>query len=184
MKSEQFNNLRYPIGHFKPPEKYTSQIMEDYKINLLFFPTKLRKEVEKLTDAQLDTTYRVGGWTIRQIVHHLADSQINAYVRFKLALTEEQPFVKPYYEDKWAKLEDSLKLPIEPSLKILEGIHHRWAFMIDQLSVDERNRTFIQPEEMKAYHLKEHIARYVWHGQHHLAHIVNLKKDRGWFELG
>jgi hypothetical protein len=140
----------------------------------------MRKEVEHLSDRQLDTAYRTGGWTIRQVVHHCADSHMNSYIRFRLALTEEVPTIKPYREELWAELADARKMPIEPSLMILQGVHARWVVMLRSLSSDQWPRLWFHPDDMKEFSLLQGLQLYVWHGKHHLAHIQNLKKTESW----
>jgi hypothetical protein len=144
------------------------------------FPTRLVAAVDRLTAQQLDTQYRPESWTIRQVVHHCADSHMNSFTRFKLALTEEQPIIKPYFEERWAELNDSKKIPIAPSLKIIEGIHERWTALIRSLSEEEKTRTFIHPEHGKTFQLDEVIGFYAWHSNHHLAHITTMKKRNMW----
>lgn len=172
--------LRYPIGRFKKPETLTDKNISEFIKPLSNFPQRLRKETEHLTDEQLNTPYRPEGWTVRQVVHHCADSHINAYTRFKLTLTEDTPTIKPYFETRWAKLPDGKTLPIEPSLKLLEGLHARWANMLKSLSDKELKRTLINPESNITYRLDVMTALYTWHCNHHLAHITELKKRKSW----
>jgi hypothetical protein len=141
-------------------------------------PARMRAAVRGLSNAQLDTPYRDGGWTVRQVVHHVPDSHLNSYVRFKLALTEDEPTIKPYREDQWAELPDSQQ-PIENSLVILESVHRRW--MIVLRSIDEAGwkRTFRHPE-LGPVTLEKNLALYSWHGQHHVAHIAKLREKMGW----
>lgn len=133
-----------------------------------------------LSDAQLDTPYRPEGWTIRQVVHHCADSHMNAIIRLKLALTEEKPVIKPYFEDRWAELVDGKSLPIEPSLKILEGVHKRWVLLLENLTASQFQRTFVHPELGTEFSLAVATANYAWHCEHHLAHITNVQTRNGW----
>jgi len=128
----------------------------------------------------MDTPYREGGWTLRQVVHHCADSHMNAFCRFKLAMTEEKPVIKPYEEARWAALADSKNLPVDASLAILKGLHERWTVLMKSLREAERHRTFIHPEHGREISLQETIGLYAWHGEHHLAHITSLKKARNW----
>ncbi|TAE42221.1 MAG: putative metal-dependent hydrolase [Sphingobacteriales bacterium] len=172
--------LKFPIGIFKKPKKITTEILSSYINDILTFPEKLRLEVKNLSDAQLDTQYRTNGWTIRQVVNHCADSHMNSLTRFKLALTEDQPIIKPYYEERWATLADSYKMPIEPALKILEGIHERWVFLLNNLTKKQLERTFVHPEHGKIFRLDENIGFYAWHCNHHLAHITTLKHTKRW----
>lgn len=172
--------LKFPIGHFEKPDVVTPEIFAGWIAIIASFPEKLSLETAELSEQQLDTPYRPGGWTIRQVVHHCADSHINSFVRFKLTLTEDKPIVKPYFEDRWAMLEDSKIFPIAASLKMLEGLHERWAALITGLTNEERHRTFIHPEHTRAISLVEYIGFYAWHCRHHLAHITSLKTREGW----
>jgi hypothetical protein len=174
------DNLKYPIGSYVKPKEITQDLLNEYILTISTFPEKLKKEVQDLTDAQLDTPYRPGGWTIRQVVHHCADSHLNSLTRFKLALTEDNPTIKPYFEDRWAELADSKTMPIEASLKMIEGIHERWTVLLTSLSALELARTFFHPESNKQYRLDENIGIYAWHCNHHLAHIINLKNTKKW----
>lgn len=172
--------LRFPVGIHTIPDSISSQtILNDIAI-LEIFPEQLRREAEHLNALQLDTHYRPGGWTIRQVVHHCADSHMNSFIRFKLALTEQHPDIKPYEENEWAKLEDSKQMPVEPSLMILDGLHKRWVTLIKSLKPEEMKRTFIHPEHGKIFRIDETIGIYAWHCKHHLAHITTLKTRMGW----
>jgi len=171
---------RYPIGEFDfgyvpPREKFGN-----YIASIEALPEALEKVVSGLDEAQLDTPYRVGGWNIRQVVHHLADSHINAVMRFKLALTEETPAIKPYYEARWAELADGKTGPLAPSLNLLQGLHSRWVLLLNSMSSDDFKRSFHHPENGLTISLATSLACYAWHGQHHLAHIERLKKRNGW----
>ncbi|MBC7390699.1 MAG: putative metal-dependent hydrolase, partial [Opitutaceae bacterium] len=137
-------------------------------------------EVIYLTDSQLDTSYRPEGWTIRQVVNHCADSHMNSLVRFKLALTEDKPIIKPYYEERWAELSDSKSMPVIPAIQMLHGIHSRWTILLKSLSDNDIKKTFIHPEHGKEFSIEENIGVYAWHCNHHLAHITTLKKSKGW----
>ena len=139
-------------------------------------PRLLREAVQDLNNEQLDTPYRVGGWTVRQVVHHLSDSHMNAYIRFRLALTEDHPIIKPYEEARWAELPD-YTLPIEISLSLLEALHQRWTTLLHSLSPSDRNKTFIHPDSGEVS-LGENIGIYAWHGRHHLAHITSLRNHK------
>jgi uncharacterized damage-inducible protein DinB len=142
-------------------------------------PAKLRAAVAGLTAAQLDTPYRPGGWTVRQVVHHVPDSHINAYVRFKLALTEDVPVIKPYDESEWAKLPDTSSTPIEVSLNLLEALHERWVRLLQAMNEAEFARQFRHPE-IGTMSLGTYLAGYSWHGKHHVAHITRLRERMGW----
>lgn len=180
MLTPEIEKLRYPIGKHIKPKEYTNEILADYISTLSEFPEILKIETAHLTNEQLDTEYRPGGWTIRQVVHHCADSHLNSYIRFKLALTEDNPVIKPYQEDKWAELEDGKTLPIKHSLNILEGLHFRWVTLLNSLTPAELNSTFIHPEHSTKIKLIENIGIYAWHCNHHLAHITELKKRMTW----
>lgn len=172
--------LKYPIGHFEKPEKITREHIVQWIEEISTFPERLKSAVENLTDAQLDTPYRPEGWTIRQVVHHCADSHANSIIRFKLALTEDAPVIKPYYEDRWAELEDSRTMPVESALWMLKGTHARWTVLLKSLSEEQLFRTFIHPGHRKSFRLDENTGVYAWHGNHHLAQITGLKNRMEW----
>jgi len=176
----EVDKLRYPIGKNVKPERFTKEILSGYIATITGLPEKLRNEVAHLTHEQLETPYRPDGWTIRQVVHHLADSHMNSFIRFKLTLTEEKPTVKPFIEGKWAELPDGKIMPIEPSLLLLEGLHKRWAFLLNSLSEKDLERRFVHPEHQKEFQLNEIIGNYAWHCDHHFSHIKNLKKVKNW----
>jgi len=171
-------DARYPIGKFQYSGSSTEQ-------NRLFLeeiaqtPSKLRDSLKGLTEEQLDTPYRPGGWTVRQVVHHLPDSHLNSYVRFKLALTEENPTIKTYAEDRWAELSDSKATPIEVSLTLLDSLHNRWVRLLRSLTPEQWKRTFHHPE-LGNMTLEKTLALYAWHGNHHVAHITELRKRMSW----
>jgi hypothetical protein len=144
------------------------------------FPAKLRAEVEGLDDARADTPYRPGGWTVRQLVHHIADSHGQTLHRFKLALTEERPVIKPYKEALWAEHLDARTMPLEPSLQIIAGTHARWVVLMRGMSPSDFQRCFVHPEQQREIGLAEALELYVWHSGHHLAHITRLKARMGW----
>jgi hypothetical protein len=171
---------KFPIGIFEKPAEITDSIIQNWISDIEKLPEQLRHEVQHLSDEQLNTTYRPDGWTIRQVVHHCADSHLNSLIRFKLTLTETQPTVKPYYEDRWAELPDSKNMRVEPSLKIIEGIHQRWVVLLRSLTPTDYKRTFFHPEHGKTFNLEETLGTYSWHSRHHLAHITTLKAKKGW----
>lgn len=173
-------NLKYPIGQFLKPTEISAELLNSYISDIESFPDRLKAEVENLTEAQLDTEYRPDGWTIRQVVHHCADSHINSFTRFKLALTEDNPTIKPYLEAAWAELADSKNMPLAPSLQLLEGLHKRWVVLLKSLSESDLQRTFFHPESKAQVPLAENIGIYAWHCNHHLAHITQLKKQKAW----
>ncbi|MGA8342802.1 MAG: bacillithiol transferase BstA [Candidatus Sulfotelmatobacter sp.] len=173
------NDLRYPNGKFS----YDGHLTEDQKRAFLDdiaqTPANLRAAVKSLSEAQLDTPYRPGGWTVRQVVHHVPDSHLNSYVRFKLALTEDEPTIKPYAEDRWAELADTKTTPVEVSLTMLESLHDRWLRLLRSLTPEDWKRTFRHPE-LGAMTLEKTLALYAWHGRHHVAHITALREREGW----
>jgi hypothetical protein len=171
--------LRYPIGRFKCPAESTPELRAEQLETLRALPGKLRAGVEGLDDAQLDTPYREDGWTVRQLVHHFADSHANSYVRFRLALTEDWPTIKPYNEAAWAELADSRRLPIACSLSFVEGMHTRWVTLIETLSEEDFAHGYHHPE-MGRQDLGAVLALYDWHSRHHLAHITGLRARMGW----
>lgn len=174
------NPQKFPIGQFQKPPVITHQQIQQWIEEIAAFPEQLAKEVNGLTEEQLDTPYRPGGWSIRQVVHHCADSHVNSLVRFKLALTEDTPTIKPYMEDRWAELPDSKTMPIGPALQMLHGTHTRWVVLLQSLTPAHLKKTFIHPEHGKHITLEENIGIYAWHGKHHLAHITTLKQRMGW----
>lgn len=168
--------MRYPIGKFEAPLSYTQQDTINRIKTISELPGKLRQAVTGLNEQQLDTPYRTGGWTIRQVVHHVPDSHMNALVRLKWTLTEDNPTIKAYREADWALLPD-YKLPIEPSLKMLEAIHARLVMLLESLTEDDLERTFYHPDSKTTMPIKRMIALYAWHGNHHLAHITETVKQ-------
>jgi uncharacterized damage-inducible protein DinB len=168
--------MQYPIGKFKAPVSYTTEDIRKWTATIRELPGRLRQAIITLNEKQLDTPYRTGGWTLRQVVHHVADSHMNSLTRFKLALTEENPTIKPYEEADWALLPD-YRLPVEPSLKMLEGIHLRWVALLEALTEEQLNRTFLHPESGEAIQVKKALALYAWHSKHHLAHVTETVKN-------
>lgn len=166
--------LRYPIGRFAAPASRDPEEMQQWIREIDAFPTELEASVADLTDEQLDTPYRPGGWTVRQLVHHMADSHMNAIVRFRLALTEDAPIIKPYEEAAWAELGDARDAPIDPSLTILRGIHDRWVRLLSSMSDDDWARVYQHPDYGPTP-LAQALAYYAWHGRHHVAHIRSLQ---------
>jgi uncharacterized damage-inducible protein DinB len=172
-------DLRFPVGKFLFEGPLTEEQKQASLDEIELTPAKLRAAIKGLSEAQLDTPYRPGGWTVRQVVHHLPDSHMNSYVRFKLALTEDEPTIKPYAEDRWAELADTKATPVEVSLTLLESLHDRWARLLRSLSPNDWKRTFRHPE-MGAMTLEKTLALYAWHGRHHVAHITSLREKSGW----
>jgi uncharacterized damage-inducible protein DinB len=173
-------DLRYPVGKFNwdvPPNEaeYPRLIAQIADV-----PSALKSAVASLSPGQLDTPYRPGGWTVKQVVHHLPDSHLNAYTRFKLALTEDEPTIKPYDEAAWAKLPDSQQVPIDISLTLLETLHVRWVALMRSMDGDGFGRTLRHPEHDRVLTLGQMLGLYAWHGRHHVAHITALRKREGW----
>ena len=170
---------RYPTGKFN----YNPSITPDSRTRAIAAireaPAALRAAVRGLDDAQLDTPYRDGGWTVRQVVHHVPESHMNAYIRFKLALTEDNPTIKPYQEDAWAKLADVNRTPIDTSLGLLDALHQRWVTLLDLLKPEDFNRPLVHPESGPLT-LEYLLQMYAWHGKHHVAHVTALRQRRGW----
>ena len=174
----ELDDLRYPIGRFNPPASILPGIRAEHIQSLRQLPAQLRTAVNGLTDAQLDTPYRDGGWTVRQVVHHLPDSHGNCYVRFKLALTEDWPTIKPYDEAAWAELADS-KMPVDGSLAFIEGLHERWVALLESMTELDFYKGFNHPERGRMT-LDQTLALYDWHSRHHTAHITSLRARMGW----
>jgi hypothetical protein len=172
-------DLAYPIGHFTKPATVTADERVQYLDILAAAPAHFRRAVDGLNDEQLDTPYRPGGWTVRQVIHHIPDSHMISVGRCKMALTEENPAVKPYPEAKWAELTDGRTGPVGPSLQILEGLHARWVALLTGLSEEEWKRTF-HHADLGAMRLDQTLALYAWHSRHHAAHINNLRARMGW----
>ena len=174
------NDLRYPIGKFTRPESVSPEERAELLDVLAATPSLARTAVTGLSDGQFDTRYRPGGWTVRQVVHHLADSHLNSYVRFRLALTEDAPLIKPYDQAKWAELPDARTLFVEPSLALLENLHARWVALLRSLEPEDFARTFRHPEYPDPMTLDANLALYAWHGMHHIAQITGLRQRMGW----
>jgi hypothetical protein len=172
-------DLRHPVGKFKWAGSSTAAERSEYISNIEQAPARLRAAVAGLSDQQLDTPYRPEGWTVRQVVHHLPDSHMNAYVRYRLALTEDEPTIKPYNEAQWAELIDAKTAPVEPSLTLLESLHTRWVTLLKSLQPADWARTFRHPE-LGVVSLEKNLALYSWHGRHHVAHITSLRERMGW----
>jgi uncharacterized damage-inducible protein DinB len=172
-------DLRYPIGHFNWEGESSPARREQFINDISELPAQLRVAVAALTDEQLDTPYRDGGWSVRQVVHHLADSHMNSYVRTRLALTEEVPTITTYDEAQWAELEDARRAPIEVSLALLESLHDRWVRLLRSLQPEDFAREFKHPER-GTVSLDNNLALYSWHCKHHTAHINNLRQRMGW----
>jgi hypothetical protein len=178
--TQTVDNLRYPVGKYAAPAAITDADRQGWIDELARAPGALRAAVAGLTPAQLDTPYRPEGWTVRQVVHHVPDSHLNAYTRFKLALTEDEPTIKPYEEARWAELSDSRTTPIEVSLTLLETLHGRWVALLRGMSDADFRRRYRHPEHGRPLTLEETLGMYAWHSRHHVAHITSLRQRNGW----
>ena len=172
-------DLKYPIGKFQSKESYSLEEVRSFIDLIEAVPTKFENEVRGLTDAQLDTPYRDGGWTIRQVIHHVADSHTNAYIRVKWTLTEDTPVIKAYEEKLWAETPE-IKASPDLSIALLKALHKKWVILLRGLTEPDLKKQFIHPESKKHVRLDTLAATYAWHGEHHLAHITSLKKRMGW----
>jgi len=173
-------DLRYPIGRFQTPQSTTPSLRAGWIDDIAAAPARLREAVRGLEEAQLDTPYRPGGWTVRQVVHHVPDSHMNAYTRFKLALTEDTPTIKPYDEAKWAELDDGKSKLVEESLVLLEVLHKRWVYLLERIRPEQFALKVLHPEYKWTMSLDSLLAMYAWHGRHHVAHITELRRREGW----
>lgn len=173
-------HLKYPIGTPNIPKEITAIHIKNWIQTIENFPLELSNLVNNLTEDQLDTPYRDGGWTIRQVIHHCSDSHHNSYTRFKWTLTEDKPIIKAYYEDKWAELFDSASGPIQLSLNTLTALHAKWIYFLKGLTESDLNKSFIHPDGNEEVTLKENIGIYAWHCKHHYAHIEHLMKRKKW----
>lgn len=171
MMSQPLEELKYPIGQYDPTIEITDAQIQNWISVIEKFPKQIAVAIKDLSEEQLKWAYRPNGWSINQLVHHCADSHMNSFIRFKLALTEEQPIIKPYAEDRWAQQVDYLDVSPKESLKIIEGVHARWTVLLKSLNENQLNRTFMHPEHRKIFALEEVIGLYAWHCNHHLAHI-------------
>jgi hypothetical protein len=172
-------DLRYPVGRFAKDPEVTPEKIRGWIAEIEATPAALRAALAGLSPEQLDTPYRPGGWTVRQVAHHVPDSHVNAYVRFKLALTEEEPTIKPYEEARWAELADTRETPLEVSLALLEALHRRWVTLLRSLAPADWNRRLVHPE-LGRLALDHVLQIYAWHGRHHVAHVTALRQREGW----
>jgi len=172
-------DLRYPIGEFKFKGPLTDDERQAFIGSIEETPARMHAAVAGLTEEQLDTPYRPEGWTVRQVVHHVPESHLNSYLRMKLALTEDVPVIKPYFEDRWAELDDARQAPIALSLDLLEALHGRWIWFLRSLKPEDFQRTF-RHSELGIVSIDKNVALYAWHGQHHVAHITSLRERMGW----
>jgi len=178
--TNQQTDLRYPIGRFDFDAPISESDYPKLIAAIAETPGALRAALAGLSSDQLATPYRPGGWTLKQVAHHIPDSHLNAYTRFKLALTEDEPTIKPYDEAAWAELADSQKVPIEVSLDLLDALHVRWVALLRSMNPTDFERGFRHPEHGRVLSLKQLLGLYAWHGRHHVAHITSLKKREGW----
>jgi len=176
----QETELRYPVGKFDFDAPIEESQYPTLIAQIAEAPGALRSAVAGLSRDQLETRYRPGGWTVKQVVHHVPDSHLNAYTRFKLALTENEPTIKPYDEAAWAELADSQKVPIAVSLDLLDALHLRWVALLRSMDTADFNRGLRHPEHGRVFTLKQLLAQYAWHGRHHVAHIASLRHREGW----
>jgi uncharacterized damage-inducible protein DinB len=180
METAELEKLKYPTGKYTAPEKIKKSEVKRWIREIDKLPKRLKDAVKTMSEEQLDTPYRDGGWTVRQTIHHLADSHMNAYARFRLALTEDNPTIKPYMEAKWAELTDAKTAPVKYSLDLIRNLHKRWVMLLKTLDKDQLRRTYFHPDKNASQKLDGIVGLYAWHGNHHLAHIENLKKKMNW----
>ncbi len=177
MSEEQMETLRYPVGRFVPPVKYDKTWKANAIDSIRYLPRNIESAIENMDENFLNTSYRPGGWTVHQLIHHIADSHINAYVRFKLALTEDIPVIKTYEQSLWALLPDVKTNPVNISITLLYALHTRWVSLLDQMSDADYDRKLFHPDQQKEVSLWEMLAQYDWHSRHHLAHIMRAKEQ-------
>lgn len=173
-------DLRYPIGRFEAPAVINAEMRKRLINDIRYLPSLIELAVQNLDAHQLQTPYRPGGWTVVQVVHHLADSHMNGFIRLKLALTEDNPTIKPYREASWAELADVQHTPVNVSITLLHALHTRWVAVYEHMEPRDWDLTFFHPENHASYTLSKHLANYAWHGLHHHAHIERLKEREGW----
>lgn len=181
MTTLELEKLRFPIGAFQKPHNIDAATIQHWIQVIQQFPQQVKTLVQSLSTVQINWRYRPNGWTIKQVVHHCSDSHINSWIRFKLALTEDSPTIRPYLEERWAELSDSLDNDLSDTLLLLEGLHNKWAKLLSGLSTTDLEREFVHPEHGRRFSLKETIGIYAWHCQHHLAHIELALKVKGKF---
>jgi uncharacterized damage-inducible protein DinB len=171
--------LKYPIGKYIE-QPFSDKQLKEWLLDIQALPQHIEYAITNLDEAQLATPYREGGWTVQQLVHHVADSHMNAYIRFKLGLTEENPSIKPYEEKAWAEMSDTKNIPINVSITLLYALHKRWSEILNNISREEWNRTVFHPEHKKEMTLWFLLGMYAWHSRHHVAHITSLREREGW----
>lgn len=172
------NDPRYPIGKYEP-QVFSHEQKEKWLLDIKFLPEDLEQALQNLDEHQLNTPYREGGWAVHQLVHHVADSHMNAYMRFKLGLTEDHPTIKPYNEKEWAKLADN-NVPVNVSVTLLHALHQRWISLIKEMTETDFERTVVHPEHGRVMSLWFLLGLYAWHGKHHTKHITSLRESKGW----
>jgi hypothetical protein len=180
MTEQELNKLKFPIGEYNKPDQITSQLIEGWIKSIESLPEAIIAETKNLSEEELNYKYRPDGWTIKQVVHHCADSHMNSIIRFKLALTEDSPMIRPYFEDRFANLDDYAE-PIDTSISILKGVHKKLGVLLKNFSQEDLKREFVHPEHGKRFSLEETIGVYAWHSNHHLAHIKQAKVYKGEF---
>ena len=173
-------DLRYPIGKYQPEENITQAFIDNCIAQIESLPANMRAAVEGLSEEQLDTPYRPDGWTVRQVLHHVGDSHMNAVVRFKWTLTEPEPTIKAYNEKDWALTADVNATPVAVNIGFLEVLHHKWTRLLRSIKLEEFDRAFVHPETNRRHTLGWLIGLYAWHSQHHVAHITSLREREGW----
>jgi uncharacterized damage-inducible protein DinB len=173
------DKLKYPIGKYIE-QPFSEALLKEWLLNIQALPQHIESAITNLDEAQLDTPYREGGWTVKQVVHHVADSHMNAYTRFKLGLTEDVPVIKTYNEKAWAEMVDTKNVPINISITLLYALHKRWHEILKNISSAEWNRTVFHPEQEKEITLWFLLGMYAWHSKHHVAHIMGLREREGW----
>jgi hypothetical protein len=173
--------LKFPVGVYEPDRSPSHEQLQLWIQDIESFPSRLEELIQGLGTEELNWRYRPEGWKLKQVIHHCADSHINSLMRFKLALTEEHPSIRPYYEDRWAELIDSQDDDVEPSLDLLHGLHKRWTQLLKSLNEDQLKREFVHPEHGQSFNLAETIGNYAWHCNHHLAHVRNAIESGGSF---
>lgn len=177
---EKFEDIRYPIGHFVCPDQITTLHIRQWIQDLETLPERLEQTISGFTNLQLDTPYREGGWTVRQLIHHIADSHHHSYTRFKWALTEDSPVIKAYEEKTWSNLFDAKEAPVALSLLYIKALHAKLVYLLKGLSEHQILRYYIHPENNVQVSVAENMGKYAWHGNHHLAHIQNLVVKKDW----
>jgi hypothetical protein len=173
------SDLRYPIGHYEP-QPFSTKLKDQWLADIRFLPQAIENALHNLDEAQLETSYRDGGWTVHQLVHHVADSHMNAYVRFKLGYTEARPTICPYDENAWAQLADVQLLPVNVSITLLYALHQRWYEFLNSIADHDWNKAVFHPEQQKEMTLWYLAGMYAWHGRHHTAHILALRERMSW----